>query len=120
MKIRFAICALAIVLAAIYMAHAQPPPGNVAPTTTPYAFERGYPTAATTQQARDDADFQRAVTTYRFWYPTVSVEGIFNGNREKGIQDNQTISILAAGPRQVASCGPPECATLSDSNGADG
>ncbi len=69
--------------------------------TTGYAFERGYPTAQTTQQARNDADFQRAMTAYRFWYPTVSVEGIFNGNRELGIKDGESWGMAAAGPRQV-------------------
>jgi hypothetical protein len=72
------------------------------PAASPYSFERGYPTGDTTPRARDDADFQRAVTAYRFWYPTVSVEGIFHGNREAGIQDNQSILIAATGPRAVA------------------
>lgn len=65
------------------------------------AFERGYPSAQTSQRARDDADFQRAMTAYRFWYPTVSAEGIVNGNREAGIKDGESWGILAAGPRQV-------------------
>jgi hypothetical protein len=66
-----------------------------------YRFERGYPLAATTSQARDDADLARAITAYRFWYPTVSVEGIFNGNRAAGIQDGKAWGMAAAGPRQV-------------------
>src|SRR5262249_23092970 len=61
----------------------------------------GFPTAEAAKKARDDGDFQRAVTAYRFWYPTVSCEGIFNGNREKGIKDNESLIILSAGPRQV-------------------
>jgi hypothetical protein len=68
----------------------------------PYSFEQGYPTEATSQQAREDADFQRALVAYRFWYPTVSAEGIFNGNREIGIEDGRAIGIAAAGPRLVA------------------
>lgn len=66
-----------------------------------YQFERGYPTAETARQARADSDFQRAVIAYRFWYPTVSVEGIFNGNRQIGLQDGKQMGIAAAGPRQV-------------------
>jgi uncharacterized protein (TIGR03066 family) len=31
----------------------------------------------------------------------VSCEGIFNGNREQGINDNESMIILSAGPRQV-------------------
>jgi hypothetical protein len=66
-----------------------------------YSFERGYPTADTAKQATDDSDFSRAVQAYRFWYPTVSTEGIMNGNRSVGILDNQSFGIAAAGPRQV-------------------
>src|SRR5262249_28240418 len=65
-------------------------------------FKGGFPTPDAAQKARDDADYQRAITAYRFWYPTVSCEGIFNGNREKGINDNESMIILSAGPRQVA------------------
>ncbi|GJG95310.1 DUF1254 domain-containing protein [Cupriavidus pauculus] len=68
---------------------------------TAYIFERGYPTSQTSKAARNDADFQRAMTAYRFWYPTVSVEGIFNGNRELGIKDGEAWGMAAAGPRQV-------------------
>src|SRR5262249_3399564 len=53
---------------------------------TPY--KGGFPPPDAAQKARDDADYQRAITAYRFWYPTVSCEGIFNGNRELGINDN--------------------------------
>src|SRR5262245_38481084 len=67
-----------------------------------YQLERGYPTPAATQQARDDADFQRAVTAYRFWYASVSNEGIFNGNREAGLKDNESALIAAVGPSAVA------------------
>jgi hypothetical protein len=67
----------------------------------PYVFERGYPTPDTGQRARDDADFERAVTAYRFWYPAVSVEGIFEGNRAAGIEDNKAMGIAATSPRQV-------------------
>jgi hypothetical protein len=68
----------------------------------PYAFEIGFPTREASEQAREDADFQRALIAYRFWYPTVSAEGIFNGNREIGIEDGRAIGIAAAGPRLVA------------------
>ncbi|SAK91630.1 hypothetical protein AWB79_06722 [Caballeronia hypogeia] len=73
----------------------------IAQVATGYTFEQGYPTPQTTQAARNDADFQRAVTAYRFWYPTVSVEGIFNGNRQLGIKDRESWGMAAAGPRQV-------------------
>ncbi|GHE77934.1 hypothetical protein GCM10019059_41090 [Camelimonas fluminis] len=76
----------------------------VAQTPSPdagYTFKLGYPTADAAQQARDDADFQRAMTAYRFWYPTVSNEGIFEGNRAVGIEDGKAWGIAATGPRQV-------------------
>ena len=69
--------------------------------STSNGFVNGYPTAETARKTQDEADFQRAVTAYRFWYPAVSAEGIFNGNREIGIQDNQAIGIASTGPRQV-------------------
>jgi hypothetical protein len=62
----------------------------------------GFPTQEAAHRAHDDADFERAVVAYRFWYPTVSCEGIFNGNRAAGINDNETMAIMSAGPRQVA------------------
>lgn len=58
-------------------------------STTEYIFKDGYPTSETVQKVRDDADYQRAITAYRFWYPTVSVEGVFNGNHEQGIQERK-------------------------------
>jgi hypothetical protein len=64
-------------------------------------FERGFPTDEGARRVRRETLFQRAVTAYRFWYPTVSVEGIFNGNREIGITDNESIGIASTGPRQV-------------------
>src|SRR5262245_23586060 len=67
----------------------------------PYKFELGYPIADTSKRAQSDADYQRAIVAYRFWYPTVSVEGIFNGNREAGLADNSALGAAAAGPRQV-------------------
>lgn len=84
-------------------------------------FERGFPTPDAARAARDDADLQRAVVAYRFWYPTVSAEGIFNGNREAGIPDNTAMGIASTGPRQVGftlnSDTPYGSAALDVSNG---
>lgn len=89
--------------------------------TSGYPFEKGYPTAQASAQAHADADFQRAIVAYRFWYPAVSVEGIFNGNRAAGLDDNKAIGAAAAGPRQVGftlnSDTPYGSATLDLSNG---
>jgi len=67
-----------------------------------YKFKGGYPTSTATKKALEDADYQRAITAYRFWYPAVSVEGIFNGGRVAGIKDNENLLIMSCGPRQVA------------------
>ena len=39
------------------------------------ALEGGFPLNDAAVRLRNDGDLQRAVTAYRFWYPTVSVEG---------------------------------------------
>jgi hypothetical protein len=65
------------------------------------ALRGGFPTPEASQKARDAEDFERAVTAYRFWYPTVSCEGIFNGGSELGLNVNEDMMILSAGPRHV-------------------
>jgi hypothetical protein len=65
------------------------------------ALRGGFPTPEASQKARDAEDFQRAITAYRFWYPTVSCEGIFNGGLELGQKVNEDMMILSAGPRHV-------------------
>src|ERR1700761_7172816 len=86
-----------------------------------YQFSRGFPDAARATKANDDTLFQRAAQAYRFWYPTVSNEGIFQGNRDIGINDNLAGGISAAGPRQVGftlnSDTPYASATIDVSNG---
>jgi hypothetical protein len=86
-----------------------------------YAFEQGYPTEDAARKAIDESDFQRAVQAYRFWYPTVSAEGVFQGNRDIGIEDNVAGGYAAAGPRQVGftlnSDTPYACATIDVSKG---
>lgn len=86
-----------------------------------YSFNQGYPTDAAAKRAIDDTDYQRAVQAYRFWYPTVSNEGIFQGNRDIGLQDNANGGYVAATPRQVGftlnSDTPYASATLDTSKG---
>lgn len=67
-----------------------------------YKFKDGYPATKAAQKAQDDADYQRALTAYRFWYPTISAEGIFEGCRVDGNKDNEKFNIMSAGPRQLA------------------
>jgi hypothetical protein len=47
-----------------------------------YAFERGFPTDDTVKQAYDDADLERAIQAYKFFYPTVSGAAIVRGNEQ--------------------------------------
>jgi hypothetical protein len=68
---------------------------------TDSVLERGFPADGAAAGLRGDAAFQRAVTAYRFWYPTVSAEGIMNGNRELGLAENEAIGIASTGPRQI-------------------
>jgi hypothetical protein len=61
----------------------------------------GFPLDDVAVGLREEADLQRAVTAYRFWYPTVSAEGIFNGSREIGIADSEQVGYCVTSPRQV-------------------
>ena len=97
---KFASTALALGIVASF-ASGSPALAQGAGPGAAYNFERGFPAGDTAQRARDDADLQRAITAYRFWYPTVSNEGIFNGNRSVGIEDGKAWGIAAAGPRQL-------------------
>lgn len=67
---------------------------------TGYTFTDNYPTPETATRARDDADFQRAVTAYRFWYPAVSLRAVFEGQRGAGAPD-EAIAVIAGAPRHV-------------------
>jgi hypothetical protein len=66
-----------------------------------YEFWGGYPTPETALRVQDEQDYQRAVQAYRFFYPTVSMEGTFQGTRDAGAEDNKGATILAGGPRHV-------------------
>jgi hypothetical protein len=81
-----------------------------------HGFHHGFPTRETSERAHDDADFERAVTAYRFWYPTVSAEAIFEGLRNAGIKDNQALMIQETHPHHVLftanSDTPYGCCTL--------
>ncbi|OCP35789.1 DUF1254 domain-containing protein [Ensifer sp. LC163] len=71
-------------------------------SSKPYAFERGYPTRETVQKAYDDADLNRAIQAYRFFYPTISAIGMAKGMQEQGIVTNSVIGVMQATPKQIA------------------
>ncbi|MGA7244869.1 MAG: DUF1254 domain-containing protein [Terracidiphilus sp.] len=66
-----------------------------------YSFERGFPSGNTAQKAYDDADLNRAIEAYRFFYPTVSGHAIFVGNEKIGIVPNKVFGTLDSKPKHV-------------------
>src|SRR5690349_18322329 len=66
-----------------------------------YAFERGIPTEDTAKRAYDDADLNRTIQAYRFFYPTVSGAAMIKGNAEIGLVPNKTFGILDTQPTQI-------------------
>lgn len=71
------------------------------PNTDGYEFVGGYPTEATIKKAYDDADLNRAIQAYKFFYPTVSGQGMFKGNNPVGVIANTSFGTLDTKPGQV-------------------
>jgi hypothetical protein len=69
--------------------------------TSGYEFVGGYPTEATIQKAYDEADFNRAIMAYRFFYPSVSICGTWKGNLKNGVVPNKVFAILDGTPQQL-------------------
>jgi len=66
-----------------------------------HTFVHGYPTEDTARHAYDDADLNRAIQTYKFFYPTVSGAAILKGNEEIGLVPNKVFGILDCAPEQL-------------------
>jgi hypothetical protein len=66
-----------------------------------YAFERGFPNEATISQAYDDADLNRAIQAYKFFYPTVSGAAMLCGNAQVGVIPNKVFGILDLSPNEL-------------------
>src|SRR6218665_414598 len=66
-----------------------------------YEFVGGYPTEATIKKAYDDADLTRAIQAYKFFYPTVSGEGLVKGNDSIKITPNKSFGTLDTKPGQI-------------------
>ena len=65
-------------------------------------FELGFfPAPRTAAEAHGEQDLRRALEAYHFFYPTVSMEGIFRGTRKAGAVDNESAMMLVAQPRHV-------------------
>lgn len=93
--------AVASISRALLLVLCVAPLARAAEPAHPYDFERGYPSTTSGEQARDDADVARAVVAYRFWYPTVSIEGVMAGTRASGATDGTSFMYLAASPLQT-------------------
>ena len=66
-------------------------------TVQEYEFEGGFPSPETIQRAYDDADLVRAITAYRFFYPSVSAMCVYDGNIDSGMVANR-VSCLVRDP----------------------
>jgi len=69
--------------------------------TSGYAFPGGYPTQETRQRAYDEADLNRAIMAYRFFYPSVSIVGTWKGNLVGGAIPNRVFALLEGTPEQL-------------------
>jgi hypothetical protein len=63
-----------------------------------YKFERGYPAPGTAERAYNDTDLSRAINAYKFFYPTVSVESLFQ-DLASVLKPNQSAAKFHAGPQ---------------------
>ena len=65
-----------------------------------YEFAGGYPTPETVRRAYDEADLNRAVQAYRFFYPSVSIMATWKGNLRAGMVANKVFGLLEGTPKQ--------------------
>src|SRR5262245_31751518 len=68
---------------------------------TTYKFEGGFPTNDTIQRAYNDADLNRAIQAYRFFYPNISLAGFLAGFETVGAVDNKSFLVLEGKPNGV-------------------
>ncbi|MDA0158646.1 DUF1254 domain-containing protein [Solirubrobacter ginsenosidimutans] len=61
----------------------------------------GFPAPATIERAYDQADLNRAIQAYRFFFPTVSGLAMVKGNEPVGLVDNRVFGQLDTQPRHV-------------------
>jgi hypothetical protein len=66
-----------------------------------YEFNGSFPTTKTIQKAYDDADLVRAIQAYKFFFPTVSMAGIWDGNARSGLVPNKAFLIMMGSPIQT-------------------
>src|SRR5215470_19883066 len=67
----------------------------------PTEFREGFPTPEAAQRLYDDADLNRAIQAYRFFFPNVSILGLFKGFEPVGTKDNTAFVVLEGRPSGV-------------------
>jgi len=90
------------IVAAFLAAACQPQSQDSSAPDGGYAFVGGYPTEATVQRAYDDADLNRAIQSYKFFYPTMSMVGLVEGLKAQGGVANLGGGIIQATPAVIA------------------
>ena len=68
-------------------------------------FAGGFPTPAAVRRIYDDIDLNRAVQSYRLFFPSVSGMSIFRGNDEVGVRANSAWRVLMS-PMGICTCTP--------------
>jgi hypothetical protein len=70
-------------------------------TAEGYTFEGGFPTLETVRRAYDEADLNRAVQAYRFFYPSVSIMATWKGNLRGGVVPNEVHAFMQSTPETL-------------------
>jgi hypothetical protein len=77
------------------------PKSTIGSVNSEYTFHDGYPTPQTARQAYDDADLNRAIEAYKFFYPSVSILATWKGNEAAGAVSNKSFLIMQGSPHQL-------------------
>lgn len=85
----------AVATAALAHAVAVPLSGQVS------EFKGGYPSPETIQKAYDDLDLNRALSSYRAFYATVSGAAVFKGTAAVGVEPNKRFGYMDTQPRHI-------------------
>ena len=76
-----------------------PSPANA--ETAPAKFPGGFPTSETIERLYDEADLNRAIQTYKFFYPNISIAGLADGFEKFSPVNNKTFFVLSGSPNQI-------------------